>query len=108
MQRQGTSARGQFRGSRSSQSMQPLDRKAQAYDHGRSGGAIGPVGLARFNRHKGRLVSRELNGLWSQLAAVAIDSRLRTRSAVPSRSVPSRPVPLRLVRFPFRVASAHP
>lgn len=78
MQRQGTSARSRFRGSR----FRPIDATARSessslqHDRGRSGGAIGSVGLARFNRHKGRLVSRELNGLWSQLAAVAIDSRL--------------------------------
>lgn len=30
--------------------------------------------LAWVNRHKGRLVSRELNGLWSEVSAITIDS----------------------------------
>lgn len=57
---------------------------------------------APVNRHKGRLVSRELNGLWSQSAAIARSIRVCKRGH-PSCSVPSRPV-----RFPFRAVSAHP
>lgn len=68
------------------------DRSTLRHSRGRSGGAIGSGGLARVNRHKGRFVSRELNGLWSQ--SPAIDLHLRTRSAV--RPVPCRynPVPV--------------
>lgn len=73
------------------------------HGRGRSGGAIGSGGLARVNRHKERFVSRELNGLWSQSAAIAIDPHLRTRSAVPSRLVPCRYDP---IRFPLRPTSA--
>lgn len=36
--------------------------------------SFGWCGLARVNRHKGRLVSRELNGLWSEVPAITIDS----------------------------------
>jgi len=59
---------------------------------------MGSGGLARINRHKGRFVSRELNGLWSQSPAIAIDPHLRTRSAVPSHT-PFHPI---TISFGFR------
>lgn len=70
------------------------DRSTLRHGRGRSAGAIGSGRLARVNRHKGRFVSRELNGLWSQSPAIAGSIRICERGQ------PSRPVPCRAVTMP--------